>query len=74
MHQVNTILEDLRWTPEGRGGSRLVLRNLNGGEHRAVHPLEGNQVAAGIRYRDIHFPIPLLGLCHGGLNHRLGSV
>src|ERR1700678_4294892 len=66
MHKVDTVLEDFRWTPEGHGCSRLVLRNLNRGEHRAVHSLEGNQVATGIGYCNIHFPVPLLSLCHGG--------
>jgi hypothetical protein len=65
---------DLRWPPEGHRCSRLVFRDLNGGEHRAVHALEGNQVTAGIGYCDIHFPIPLFGLCHGGLNNRLGLL
>jgi hypothetical protein len=48
MHKLDAVLEDLRWPPEGHGCSRLVLRNLNGGEHRAVHSLEGNQVTTGI--------------------------
>jgi hypothetical protein len=51
-----------------------VLRNLNGGEHRAVHSLEGNQVTAGIAYGYVHFPIPLSGLCHSGVNDRLGLL
>src|SRR5271170_4938432 len=74
MHKVDAILEDLRWAPEGHGCSRLVLRNLNRGEHRAIHSLEGNQVATGIGYCDIHLPIPLPGLCDSGLNNRLGLL
>jgi hypothetical protein len=74
MHKVNAVLEDLRWAPEGHGRSRLVFRNLNRGEHRAVHSLEGNQVATGIGYRDIHLPIPIPRLCHSRLNHRLGLL
>src|SRR5580693_2600585 len=74
MHKVDAVLKDLGWPPEGHGCSRLVLRNLNGGEHRAVHSLESNQVATGIGYCDIHLPIPLLGLCHSGSNNRLGLV
>src|SRR5271154_2029294 len=42
MHKLDTVLEDLRWPPEGDSRSRLMLRNLNGGEHRSVHSLEGN--------------------------------
>ena len=74
MHKVDAVLEDLGWAPEGRGCSRLVFGNLNGGKHRAVHSLKGNQVAAGIDYRYVHLPIPLLRLCHRGLNNRLSSV
>jgi hypothetical protein len=74
MHKLDSVLEDLRWPPEGNGGSRLVLRNLNGGKHRAVHSLEGNEVTAGIGYCYVHFPIPLLGLCHSGVNDRLGLL
>jgi hypothetical protein len=29
VHTLDTVLEDFRWTPEGRGCSRLVFRNLN---------------------------------------------
>src|ERR1700691_3091231 len=74
MHELDTILEDLRRAPEGHGSSRLVLGDLNGGEHRAVHSLEGNQVTAGIGYCYLHFTIPPPGLCHGCLNHRLGLL
>ena len=74
MHKVDAILEDFRRPPEGHGCSRLVFGNLNGGEHRAVHSLEGNQVTTGIGYRYIHFPIPFPGLFHGGLNNRLGLL
>ena len=74
MHKLDTVLEDLRWPPEGHGCSRLVFRNLNGGEHRAVHSLEGNQVTAGIGYCYVHFPIPFLGLCRRGMNNRLGPI
>jgi hypothetical protein len=42
MHKLDTVLEDLRWPPEGHSCSRFVLRNLNGGKHRAVHSFEGN--------------------------------
>ena len=42
VHKVDTIFEDLGWAPKGRGCACFVLGNLNGGEHRAVHPLEGN--------------------------------
>ena len=69
MHEINAILENLRWSPEGHRCSRLVLRNLNGGKHRAVHSLESNQVPAGIGYRYVHFPIPFLGLSHRSLNN-----
>src|ERR1700731_2228507 len=41
MHKVDTVLEDLGFAPERRGGSCLVFCNLNGGKHRPVHPLEG---------------------------------
>lgn len=47
-HELNAVLENFRWPPEGCGGSRFVLRNLNGCEHRTIHSLEGNQVPAGI--------------------------
>src|SRR5258705_7879844 len=73
-HQLDTVLEDLGWAPEGRGCSCLVLGNLNSGKHRAVHSLEGNQVTAGIGYCDVHLPFPLLRLCHSSVNYRLGSV
>jgi hypothetical protein len=53
---------------------RLVLGNLNGGKHRAVHSLKGHEVTAGIDHRYVHFPIPLLGLCHRRVNNRLGSI
>ena len=42
VHKLDTVLEDFRWAPEGRGRSRLVFRNLNGSKHRAVHSLKGN--------------------------------
>ena len=29
MHQLDAVLEDLGWAPEGRGCSRLVFRYLN---------------------------------------------
>lgn len=29
---------------------------------------EGNKVAAGIDYRDVHFPIELLGHCHDSVD------
>jgi len=35
--------------------ARACVRHLNGGKHRAVHPLEGHQMAAGIDYRYVHF-------------------
>jgi hypothetical protein len=60
--------------PEGRASLRLMLRNPNGGKHRAVHPLEGNQVATGIDHCDVHLPIPFLGFCHSGKNNRLGPL
>src|ERR1700722_8054763 len=63
MHDVDTVLEDLGWATEGGGRPRLVLRNLNRGQHRAVHSLEGDQVATGIGHRYVHLPFPLLGLC-----------
>src|SRR5580698_4222238 len=46
MHKLDTVLEDLGRTPERRGCPRLVLRNLHGSEHGAVHSLKGNQVPA----------------------------
>jgi hypothetical protein len=66
--------KNLRWATESRGCSCFVFRNLDGGKHSAVHSLESNQVASGIGYRYVHFPISLLRLCHCGLNNRLGSV
>jgi hypothetical protein len=42
MHQLDTVLEDPGWAPEGHGCSRLVFRYLNRGKHRAIHSLEGN--------------------------------
>jgi hypothetical protein len=74
MHELDAILEDLRWTTESRGCSRLVFRYLDGGKHSAVHSLESNQVATGIGYCYVHLPIPLLRLFYGGVNNRLGSV
>jgi hypothetical protein len=71
VHQLDTVLEDLRWPPKGHGCSRLVLRNLNRGEHRAVHALEGNQVAAGVGYCYVHFPISPSGLGDSGVDDRL---
>lgn len=74
MHQLDSVLEDLGWSPKGYGCSRLMLRNLNGGEHRAIHSLEGHEVATGISDGRVHFPVELPGLCDGGLNDRLGLV
>jgi hypothetical protein len=37
--------------PEGLGCSCLVLGNLNGGKHRAVHSFEGTRLPAGIDHR-----------------------
>jgi len=48
MQKLDTVLELLGFAPECRGCSRLVLGNLNGGKHRAVHSLKGDEVAAGI--------------------------
>ena len=59
--------------PENGGCSRFVFRNLNGSKHRAVHSLEGNQVAAGIGYCYVHLPISHLGLCYSSVNNRLGT-
>src|SRR5437764_1203052 len=42
MHELDPILEDLCGAPEGHSRSRLMFRNLDGGEHRAVHSLEGH--------------------------------
>src|SRR5579862_4484484 len=74
VHKLDTILELLRFAPEGRGCSCLVLRNLNGGEHRAVHSLKGDEIAAGIDHCCVHLPIPFLRLCHRSVNNHLGSV
>src|ERR1700722_15766471 len=57
MNKMDTALEDFCFAPEGRGCSRLVLRYLNRGEHGVVHSLEGNQIATGIGYRNVHLPI-----------------
>jgi hypothetical protein len=51
-----------------------VLGNLNGGKHRTVHSLKGDEVAAGIDHRYVHLPIPVLRFCHRRVNNRLGSV
>ncbi len=48
MHKIDAVLENFGWSPEGRGCSGLVFRNLNRGQHRAVHSLEGNQVTTRI--------------------------
>jgi hypothetical protein len=74
MHKLDTVLKLLRFAPEGRGCSRLVLGNLNGGKHRTVHSLKGDEATAGIDHRYVHLPIPLLRLCHRCVNDRLGSV
>src|SRR5579871_1790150 len=74
VHKLDTVLELLRFAPEGRGRSCLVLGNLNGGKHRAVHSLKGDEVAAGIDHRYVHLPIPVLRLFHRRANRRLGSV
>jgi hypothetical protein len=41
-------------------------------QHRAIHPLEGNEVAAGVDRRDVHFPIAFLSLCHHRIDGGLG--
>ena len=74
LHKVDAVFEHLGWAPERRSCSRLVLGNLNGGKHRAVHALERDKVAAGIDYGYVHLPVPLLGLCNRGINNRLRSV
>ena len=74
MHNLDAVLELLCFAPEGRGCSCLVLGNLNGGKHRAVHSLKGHEIAAGIDHRYVHLPIPILRLCHRCVNNRLGSV
>ena len=74
MHKLDTVLELLRFAPEGRGCSCLVFGNLNGGKHRTVHSLKGDEVAAGIDHRYVHLPIPFLRLCHRRVNNRQGSV
>src|SRR5579863_425032 len=74
MHKVDTVLEYLGWAPEGRGGACLVLGNLNGGKHRAVHPLKGDEVAAGIDHPNVHLPTTLLRLCNRRVDNRLGPV
>src|SRR5260370_27989525 len=51
MHKVDTVLEDLGFASERRGGSCLVFCNLNGGKPPAAHPLESHPVAARIRLR-----------------------
>ena len=58
--------------PEGRGCARFVFRYLNGGKHRAIHSLEGNQVPPGIGDRHVHLPIPPRRFCHGSVDNRLG--
>src|ERR1700678_862815 len=68
MHNVDTDLELLRRAPEGRSCSSLVFGNLNGGKHRTVHSLKGDEIAAGIDHRYVHLPIPLLRLCHRRVN------
>jgi hypothetical protein len=44
MHELDTVLELLRFAPEGRCCSSFVFRNLNGREYRAVHSLKGEEV------------------------------
>jgi hypothetical protein len=74
MQKLNTVLELLRFAPEGRGCSSLVFGDLNGGKHRPVHSLKGDEVAAGIDHRYVHLPTPFLRLRHRRVNNRLGSV
>src|SRR5580658_8322838 len=73
MHQVDAVLEYLGWAPESRCCLRLVFRDLDRGKHRAIHSLEGNQVAPGIHYGDVHLPIPLRCLRDGCVDGRLSS-
>ena len=42
VHELDPVLEDFCWAPKCRGCSCLVLGDLNGGKHRAIHSLEGN--------------------------------
>src|SRR3954454_6609965 len=39
MHHIDALLKDLGWATKSGGCSRLVNRDLNGGKHRAIHPL-----------------------------------
>ena len=45
-----------------------MLRDLNRGKHRAVHSLEGNQVATGVGHSYVHFPIAPDRLCYCCVN------
>src|ERR1700678_51005 len=42
MHKLDTILELLRFAPEGGGCSGLMLGNLNVGKHRTIHSLKAH--------------------------------
>src|SRR2546425_1350919 len=64
------ILEDLGWPPEEDGRVRLLTRDVDTAELRAVEPVQGHQVAARIEDGDGDVPLVLrrLGL---GARHRL---
>src|SRR5712672_3290215 len=57
------LLNKRTLTPPTSSGAGLSLRNVDRGEHRAIHPGEINQVAVGINHGNVHFPIPFLGFC-----------
>ena len=63
--ELDAALKDLGFAAIKRRRTGLVFRNINGGELRSVHTLEGNEVAAGIDYGGIQLPVVLIGLSHG---------
>jgi len=67
------VFPDLGLTAESRGRARLVFRDLNRGELRPIHPLEGHQVTAGIDHGNVHLPVSLLRLCHRCVYRCLGA-
>jgi hypothetical protein len=48
-------------------------RDLNRSKHRAVHASDGDEVTAEIDDGDVHFPVPLFGLCNYSIDGRLSA-
>src|SRR5207248_2273166 len=62
------------FAPELHGGARLVFRDRDRADLRAVHAREGDEIRAGIDDRDVQLPAALVRLGDRGIDRRLRAL